>query len=96
MAVRRVRVLKRMPVGKTENHIELMNRLLKRSRLLKKNPKMEAGKLSEADFIKELATMKKEGERPKRFMGGTNLRDRHVVSNIQKWKKEREAVNKHK
>ncbi len=32
----------------------------------------------------------------KQFDGGTNLRDRRVVSNIRKWKKEREAVNKRK
>jgi hypothetical protein len=64
MAVRKARVLKRMPVGRTAGQGELMKRLLKGTRLLKGKPKVNlererlfaelinrtgAGKLSEAE-----------------------------------------------
>jgi len=81
MATRR-RVLK---YG-AESRGDLMKRLLKRSRLLKKNPKIVVGRLSEAEFMEKLATMKKEGEKEERektekpaLRGGTEEVEKHAI-----------------
>ena len=89
MAVRRVRVLK----NRKESQGELMSRLLEEKPRM--SPERERyfaeliskGRMSEADFKKELAAMKKEGERPRHFWGGTKLRE-NISYKIRRFKKE--------